>query len=158
MNKTKLLGLALAAAFVGVGILTPADAAAQRRYRPSYDRPVRADWKVRPLVDRSERESNAFRKYFESHNAKGRLGRYHDNRYLKDQIQGMDEAFERLRSRADDRRPGVGKEQLVDALNHARQIDREIYDARDTKRTIREWNDLRITLNRLADLYDVRGV
>ena len=158
MNKTKLLGLALAAAFVGVGILTPADASAQRRHRSDYDRPVRQDWKVRPLVDTTERQSNAFRKSCESHDSRGRLGRYHDNRYLKDQIQSMDEAFERLRSRADDRRPGVGKDQLVDALNHARQIDREIYDARDTKRTIREWNDLRGTLNRLADLYDVRGV
>lgn len=154
--KTKAsLGLAVLATLLVGATLAPTDAQAQRGRR--YGTP-RRDWVVRPLVDSAERQSNAFRAYFESHDARGRLGRFHDNKYLKNQIQDMDEAFERLRSKADDRRPGVGKPELQDALRHARMIDREVYFAPDTRKTIREWNDLRITLNSLANLYDVRGL
>lgn len=70
----------------------------------------------------------------------------------------MDEAFEALRAKADDRRPGIGKGELQRALKEARIVDREIDYVPDTPRTIREWNDLRRTLDSLASLYRVRGV
>ncbi|GEM_PF-3932315 len=116
------------------------------------------DWSVRPLIDTAERQSDAFRAYFESHDARERLGRYHDDKYLKRQIQKMDEAFERLRGKADDHRPGLGKGELQKALDHARLVDREIYYASETNRTIREWTEPRGTFNDLARLYGVRGV
>ena len=155
-NGTRLLGIALLAAVVG-GTLLPAKAEAQFRRRRNGDI-VRADWTVRPLVDAAERQSNAFRQYFENNFAKGRIGRYHDNKFLKNHIQRMDEAIERLRSKADDRRPGIGKGELQQALAQARTVDREIYFAGDTRKTIREWTDLRATFNDLARLYRVRGV
>lgn len=157
--KTKAsLGFALLATLVVGGALTPTEAHAQfwriRHHHPVY----RSDWTVRPLVDTTERQSNAFRDYFEHHVSDGRMGRYHDNQYLKAEIQRMDEAFERLRAKADDHRPGIGVGELQDALRHARLVDREIYFAGDSNRTIREWVDLRTSLNQLADLYQVRGL
>lgn len=151
--------LTLVAALAALVTLVPATASAQFRHRRD-PRPmiVRHTWGVRPLVDRAERESNAFRAWFERNYDRRNLGRYHDNRWLKGQIQDLDESMERLRSKADDRRPGVGREQLLQALSHARQIDREIRNDRDTRFTVGEWNDLRRTLNDLARLYDVRGV
>ncbi len=156
--KTKVnLGLAVLLTMVGGATLVPTDAQAQF-WRPRHRVVYRSDWTVRPLVDTTERQSNAFRDFFEHHVADGRMGRYHDNQYLKSQIQEMDEAFERLRSKADDHRPGIGVGDLQNALKHARMVDREIYSAGDNNRTIREWSDLRGSLNALADLYQVRGL
>lgn len=66
--------------------------------------------------------------------------------------------MERVRSRADDRRPERGRSDLADAMEHARRIDRElIFDRdRDTRFTVPEWVDLRLTLDRLARVYGVR--
>lgn len=165
MNVKKNLTLAIAALAV-VGAALPSTASAQvdtRRdrwdrydYRPG--RGDRRDWVVRPLVVRVERESNSFRAWFEKNYDRRRLGRERDNRWLKNEIQGMDEALERLRSRASDSRPGIGREQLEDALNHARRIDDEIGRDRDTRFTLREWDDLRHSLDDLARLYRVRGL
>lgn len=154
MKTKESLGLAVLATLLVGATLTPTDAQAQFRRRHAAHR----DWVVRPLVDTAERQSNAFRAYFESHDSSGRLGRFHDNQYLKQQIQGMDEAFERLRSKADDRQPGVGKPDLLEAIRYGRLVNREVYYAPDTRKTIREWNDLRVTLNSLANLYGVRGI
>ena len=156
--KTKAsIGLAALATLVVSATLAPSEAQAQF-WRPRHRVVYAADWQVRPLVDTTERQSNAFRDFFEHHVSDGRMGRYHDNQYLKHQIQLMDEAFERLRAKADDHRPGIGVDDLRQALNHARQVDREIYFAGDSNRTIREWSDLRVSLNQLADLYQVRGL
>ena len=156
--KTKAsLGIAVLATLIAGVALAPTDAQAQF-WRPRHRVMYGAGWTVRPLVDTTERQSNAFRDFFEHHVADGRMGRYHDNQFLKAQIQRMDEAFERLRAKADDHQPGIGVEDLRQALNHARTVDREIYFAGDNNRTIREWSDLRVSLNQLADLYQVRGL
>jgi hypothetical protein len=161
LNTTRNLAITLAAISVAGVTLLPADANAQfRRRSPEYRRPVPAnrDWVVRPLVNDAERESNSFRAWFERNYSRLHLGRERDSRWLKHEIQEMDESMERLRSRADDNRPGIGREDLVDAIAHARKIDGEILRDRDTRFTYREWTDLRRTLNDLARLYDVRGV
>ncbi len=159
MNTTKNLAIALAAISVAGFTLIPTPASAQG-WRREYRRPipVNRDWVVRPLVNDAERESNSFRAWFERDYSRLHLGRERDNRWLKHEIQSMDEAMERLRARADDRRPGIGKEDLIDAIGHARKIDNEIYRDRDTRFTVNEWSDLRRTLNDLARLYNVRGV
>lgn len=149
MNRTKFLGLALLATVAG-GTLLPADAQAQYGRRPG--RSVRsADWIVRPLVNRTERESNAFRAWFE------RSGSRRDGG-LKRNVQRLDEALERLRDRASDGRPGVGRPELERALVAARAVDGQIFRGRQGRVTVREWNDLQRTLNDLARLYRIRGV
>jgi len=161
LNTTKNLAFTLIAFCVASVTLLPADANAQFRRRwPEYRRPVptNRDWVVRPLVNDAERESNSFRAWFERNYSRLHLGRERDSRWLKHEIQEMDEAMERLRARADDHRPGIGREDLVDAIAHARRIDSEILRDRDTRFTYREWTDLRRTLNDLARLYNVSGV
>lgn len=151
MKRTTLTLIAALAAFA---TFVPATASAQRGgWRNDHRRPAQVgkDWTVRPLVVRTERESNAFRAWFE------RSGSRRD-RNLKDNVQKLDEALERLRSRASDGRPGVGKPELQRALNYARAIDRQINRQRQGRVTVREWNDLQRTLNGLARIYDVRGV
>ena len=164
MNRTKTLALSLAALFVAGVALAPSDASAQVRtrrddgyYQDRDYRPLR-DWQVKPLVDRAERESNSFRAWYESTYRRDRLGRDPRARDFKHDIQRMDEAMERLRRKADDRKPGVGREDLQQALGWATEIDREITRDRDTRFTYREWQDLRDALNGLARLYEVRGV
>ena len=162
MNRTKTLALSLAAPFVAALALVPIDAVAQVRTRRDdgyfrWDRPAR-DWEVRPAVDRAERQSNAFRAWYESTYRRDRMGRDPRARDFKRDVQRMDEAMERLRRRADDRKPGIGREDLQEALGWATEIDREIGRDRDTRFTYREWQDLRDTLGGLARLYEVRGV
>lgn len=113
---------------------------------------------VEALTKRAERESNSFRAWFERNYDKRRLGRERDNRWLKNEIQNLDEAMERARSRADDRRPERARGAVEKALDSARRIDRElIFDRdRDTRFTVPEWVDLRLTLDRLARVYGVR--
>ncbi len=159
MNNARNLAITLAAVCVASMALLPADANAQFRHRrPEYRVPANRDWVVRPLVNDAERESNSFRAWFERNYSREHLGRDRDNRWLKHEIQSMDEAMERLRARADDNRPGIGREDLVDAISHARRVDDEILKDRDTRFTYGEWTDLRRTLNDLARLYEVPGV
>ena len=153
-------GLCLLLALAAAAAALPASAQVRTRrgggeYRPL---PPRRDWQVRPAVDRAERQSNAFRHWYEKVYARRGFHRDGDARDFKHDIQDMDEAMERLRHKADDRRPGVGRGELQDALRHARDIDREIGRDRDTRFTYREWQDLRDTLNDLARIYDLRGV
>ena len=176
--KTKT-AFALAAAFAAGLALAPADAAAQidtRRDNGGWsnrdrnrDRDVDRDWNwdrdrdrrgasVESLAKRAERESNSFRDWFEDNYRNRRLGRERDNRWLKSEIQNLDEALEHVRSRADDRRPTRGRADMEDALDHARRIDRELIvdNDRDTRFTVRPWVELRLTLDRLARVYGVR--
>lgn len=166
MNRSTPAVLTLAALVAAGLALLPASANAQFRTRRDGDRPhtvvVRNDGDVLRFIARSERQSNAFRSWFERNYKKLRLGKDRDNRWLKGQIQDLDEAMERLRKRTVDGRPmsryGNDREQMQDALNHARNIDREIFRERDTRFTYREWLDLRDTMNDLARLYDLRSV
>lgn len=161
MKNARNLAISLAAVCVASVALLPADANAQfwhRRQEFRHPVPGNRDWVVRPLVNDAERESNSFRAWFEKNYSREHLGRDRDNRWLKHEIQSMDEAMERLRARADDNRPGIGREDLVDAISHARRVDDEILKDRDTRFTYREWADLRRTLNDLARLYEVPGV
>lgn len=144
--KTTILTLA---ALLSAGLaLTPNQADAQgMRRRPA----VRRDWAVRPLVVRTERESNAFRGWFER-------SAYRKNTNLKRNIQALDENLERLRGEASDSRPGVGRDELNRALGYARVIDRQITPRRKGPIVNREWDDLHRTLNQLARVYGVRPV
>lgn len=169
MKRTSHFALGLVALLAAGFALAPSSADAQVRtrrddgyYRRSdddfrWDRPVR-DWEVRPMVDRAERQSNAFRAWYEHIYAKDRLRHDPNARDFKRDIQHMDEAMERLRRKADDHRPGIGRNELQDALSWAAEINREIGRDRDTRFTYREWEDLRNTLDDLAHLYQVRGV
>ena len=154
-------------ALLTVAALAPRDAAAQidtrrgDRYSRTWDRNEDRDLRgssIETLARRTERESNAFREWFERNYRSRRLGRSRDNRWLKGEIQSLDEAMERVRSHADDRRPERGRSDVEDAMDHARRIDRElIFDNdRDTRFTNRPWVDLRLTLDRLARAYNVR--
>ncbi len=163
MNTSKKIALSLATAVVASVALAPATAEAQvyTRRGDAYDRPVPrrgGDWVVRPLVDRAERQSNAFRHWYEKTYSRRHLGRDADARDFKHDIQRLDEAMERVRAKADDHRPGIGRDELRTAIVRAREIDREIGRDRDTRFTYREWSDLRDTLNDLARLYDLRGI
>lgn len=164
MKKTKSLALTLAALIAAGLALAPSDAHAQfdtRRGdardgdRRSRDQDRRGR-DPRDLVYDAERQSNAFRDWFEHNYKKRRLGRDHDNRWLKGEIQGLDETMERLRARVNDR--DRSRDLVQDAMEHARRIDRELIldNDRDTRFSVREWVDLRITLDGLARAYGVR--
>ena len=165
MNRTKTLALSLATLFVGGLVLAPSPASAQVRtrrddgfYQDDYDRRAPRVWEVKTSVDRAERQSNSFRAWYEGTYRRDRLGRDPRARDFKHDIQRMDEAMERLRRHADDRKPFAGREDLQEALGFATEIDREITRDRDTRFTYREWTDLRDTLDHLARVYEVRGV
>ncbi len=144
--------LTLIAAFAAVATLVPSTASAQRGWRNDRHPAVaRRDWVVRPLVVRTERESNAFRAWFERSSFRRDSG-------LKRNIQNMDEALERLRSKASDSRPGLGRDELNRALAQARIVDRKVSPRRQGRVANREWNDLRRTLNDLARVYGVGRV
>lgn len=174
MNRTKNLTLGLAAAFAAALALAPATASAQidtRRGdygrgdygRDRDDRPFRwdratRDWEVRPAVDRAERQSNAFRAWYEHIYAREHFGRDPGAHDYKRDIQRLDQSMERLRRKAGDHRPGIGRDELRDALKWGREVNREIGVDSDSRFTYREWRDLRDTLNTLADMYQVRGI
>ena len=144
--------LTLVAALAALTALMPATASAQRRWRNDRHPAVaQRDWVVRPLVVRSERESNAFRAWIER-------SPFRRDRGLKRSVQRMDENLEKLRSRASDGRPGIGRDELNRALSAARVVDDKIAPRRQGVVVNREWNDLRRTLDNLARLYNVRGV
>lgn len=179
MKTTKIV-VTLAAMMMASLALIPAEASAQiNTRRPDwgdrdrgrdYDRGRRNnDWgwdrdrdsrgrSLEALARRTERESNAFRDWFERNYRSRRLGRSQDNRWLKNEIQQLDEAMERTRRRADDRNPDRGRRDFQDAMDHARRIDRElIFDNdRDTRFTNRPWVELRLTMDRLARIWNVR--
>ncbi len=164
MKRTNSLTLGLAALILAGIALAPTNAAAQVRprrddgyVRRDRDRPTRG-WEVRPMVDRAERQSNAFRAWYEHIYAKDRLRHDPVAHDLKRDIQRLDESMERLRRKADDHRPGIGREELRDAVRWGSEIDREIGRHRDTRFTYREWEDLRGTIDDLAHLYEVRGI
>lgn len=150
MTKTKIAALTLTVLSVLGAALAPSDASAQRRvYMPRNG--VRRDWTVRPLVVRTERESNAFRAWFE------RSANRRDSVLIRN-VQRLDESLERLRDRASDNRRGAGREELQSALTYARIIDRQMNRGTTRRVVVREWTDLRRTLNDLARLYNVRRV
>jgi len=167
MNRIHTLA-AIAALAVGLAVL-PSDASAQIRTRRDDDyrwnRRDRRDYNIESLARRTERESNSFRDWFEHNYSRGRLGRSRDNRWLKNEIQNMDEALERVRRRADDRHPERGRSDMEDAMDHARRIDRELVTDtvlgglgrdRQTRNTVPEWIDFRRTLDDLARAYGIR--
>lgn len=168
MKYTKNLAVALAAFAVAGLSLFPADAHAQidvRRggdFRYDRDRDRRDDRRgpsIETLAKRTERESNAFRDWFERQYRNRRLGRDRDGRSLKAEVQDLDEAMERVRRRADGNSTR-GRKDFEDAMAHARRIDRELVFERDrdTRFTTREWIDLRLTLDSLARAYGVRRI
>ena len=174
MKYTKNLAVALAAFAVAGLSLFPADAHAQidtRRggvSRYDQDRSRDRDWdrrddrrgpSIETLAKRTERESNAFRDWFERQYRNRRLGRDRDGRSLKAEVQSLDEAMERVRHRADGNSTR-GRKDFEDAMAHARRIDRELVFERDrdTRFTTREWIDLRLTLDSLARAYGVRRI
>lgn len=159
MNQNKSLVFTLAAVFAASLALAPASALAQFRTRrdDGYRDDRRDDRRdLRGLVVDAERQSNAFRAWFERNYDRRRLGREHDNRWLKGEIQDLDETMERLRGRAGDR--DRARDLVGEAMDHARRIDRELVlgGDRDTRFTVREWVDLRLTLDSLARAYNVR--
>lgn len=175
MNWTKNLAFGLTAVFAAALAFAPATASAQidtRRGEYGYgrdrdrerdDRPFRweraaRDWEVRPSVDRAERQSNAFRAWYERIYSRQHFGRDQGAHDYKRDIQRLDRSMERLRHKADDHRPGIGRDELRDALKWGREINREIGIDSDSRFTYREWRDLRDTLNTLADMYQVRGI
>lgn len=178
MKKIKNLGLGLFAFLVAGLAFAPSTASAQvdtrrgdwrdrnrdwdrdrdrNRGRGRYDRDNRYG-SIESIARRTERESNAFRAWYERNYSRHRLSRSQDNRWLKREIQGLDEAMERVRRRASDNNPNRGRSDFEDAMNHARRIDRElIFDRdRDARATIPEWIDFRVSLDALARAYGVR--
>lgn len=178
MKRIHTLAATIAALAIGFTLL-PSDASAQIRTRRDDDRwdqrdrdrdrdrgRDRRNYNIESLARRTERESNSFRDWFERNNSRRRMGRSQDNRWLKNEIQNLDEALERVRRKADDRRPERGRSDMQDAMEHARRIDRELVVGgvlggvlgrdRDTRYTVQEWVDFRRTLDDLARAYGVR--
>jgi hypothetical protein len=166
MNRTRTYIFSLAAALSVAAILAPNLASAQvntRRDDYRRDRDDRSDRRdrrdgIETLARRTERDSNSFRAWFERNYSRRRLGRERDNRWLKHEIQELDEAMERVRGKADDRNRDRGLRDFENAMDHARRIDRElIFDNdRDTRFTVPEWIQFRRTLDDLARAYGVR--
>lgn len=187
--------IAIAAATVGLAGM----ANAQRWPIPDRGRDYRYDQRdnrgLRNLVDQAERESNAFRDYFERHyRDRGHSKQYdyrgdhgdHEGRYgqmtLKDAIQNLDEAFERLRSAVgrNDYRDRGTRDAMRDILEHSRDVDVRIgrvgdayiFDQSDRwnggynngynmrgrggDELSYRWRELRRDIDRLARMFDLR--
>lgn len=188
MKLNSLKSIAIAA-IATLCVAAPLSAGAQR-YGQNRDRDYRYDNRDRGLqnqVNRTERESNSFRAYFE-HNFRwhGHGQRYipetgydqhaeHQGRNgqmnLGDAIQNLDEAFERLRAEVDrngrTRRAG---DLMDDILEHMRDVDQRIGRIRDSydynnDRSWRydrsdlssRWRELRGDINDLARSFNYRA-
>ena len=138
LNQLKTLGVA-AIALVFMGI--PAMGSAQVRYNHDEYRFSRDQRDLKNQIDQMERESNAFRFYFE-HNfrSNGHKETHYDsssrdahpehmgrngNMTLKDAIQNLDEDFERLRSEVDrhGRTTARAHELMSEIMEHMQDVD-----------------------------------
>jgi hypothetical protein len=198
MNSTNIRTLAIATV-AAVCVAMPAMSSAQRygqgrwpvdqrqyRYNDRYD--------LRDLADRTERQSNDFRAYFEHNfrdNGHGkRYDRYGNDRdqhgdhegrngrmSLKDAIQNLDEALERLRSEiTHNGRSRKAQEIMDDVREHSNDVEQRIsrvtdwydYTGRDWRSgngnwrydrsdLSSRWRDLRGDINDLQRSFGGRG-
>lgn len=162
MNTFRTL---LAATVLGAIVALPAVAPAQR-YRPNEWR--RQGWRrdysrdrftIRQRIDRTERESNAFRQAYETGFSRRDLDRFERENRLKTKIQAMDMGFERLRREANDRDRSLGRPTMENILRNARDVDRIIRDRREVGAPLRSrWVALRNEIDGLAYWFGLRPV
>ena len=150
MNKISLKTLVIAATAAAV-LAVPAIGSAQRwptgnQNQGRWNQGNQGRWNdnrsLRELVARTERESNSFRSYFE-HNFRSNGHGKHNDRYqdndhadhqgrrgemtLKDAIQNLDEAMERLRNAVNSNARGRRMAEIVDDISeHSRDVDQRI--------------------------------
>ena len=153
MNKISFRNLVIAAAACAV-MAVPATSSAQRwpvNNQQDQGRWTQGRWNdnrvLKELVARTERESNAFRSYFERNFRSNGHGK-RDDRYqndhadhqgrrgemtLKDAIQNLDEAMERLRNAVNSNVRGRRMSEIVDDISeHSRDVDQRIGHVTDS--------------------------
>ena len=163
------MGMALLAA-TALGAFMAAPQAAQAQWRRDRDTLGRFGREygaqARKIVERLERDSNAFRDAFEHHGWDDRRSRddrrYRDDRSrgwdrnedLRSNVQRFDEGTERLRrdfGRSDyylDTRA-----QISDVLRMARPIDRAMDDRRFSSMVVDRWHRVAADLDALATIF-----
>lgn len=147
---------------LGGGFVLSSEAQAQGRRRgPVVRRPavVRSNAQVRTLVDRAERNSNALRNSFERDFNRYNLNRIPVGERAKQNVQQLDESFERLRDVADDRNVINGRDEMRKVVREAEDVDRIFSRNRQIASTVRgQWNRLRDDINQLARIYGISGI
>lgn len=157
MNPNRRRALSMIAATLMLGILAAAPDAAHAQWRRDReDLPIGRDYRVgvQRLVERLERDSNAFRESYEKRERDGR------NEGLKRQIQKFDEAAEDLRRNLGRSDYWLdSRSQVQDMIHRARPIDRAMRDGgRFSPLTEDRWRRTVMELNALALLFGIRGV
>lgn len=157
LNSTTRL-IALAAVLLGAGFAASEAQAQVRRGRPGVVRKAPLS-SLRGLVDRTERESNALRNSFERDYNKYRLNRLPAGERAKENVQELDESFERLRGEVDDRNPARGRDEMRKVLRQAEDVDTIFGNHPEIVAVVRgQWRTLREDINRLAQHYGLPGL
>ena len=159
LNST-LRAMALLVTLGGAFALS-SDASAQGRAGQNRRRApvVRANSQIRTLITRTERESNALRNSFERGYNQYNLGRIPAGERAKENVQQLDQAFERLRDVADDQNVARGRNEMQRVVREAEDVDRIFNNNRQIASVVRgQWNDLRADINQLARIYGVPGI
>lgn len=159
--RSKLGALALLVAVSGALALSPDASAQARRWRPAPKRVVvwHPDRNLRTIIDRTERESNALRNSFERDYNKYRLNRLPAGERAKENVQEMDQAFERLRGFADDANPARAREQMRAVVRQSNDVDTIFGNHPEITAFVRgQWRNLREDINRLAHIYGIDGL
>ncbi len=173
----ELKSIRMAVASVALFGLAVMPAMAQRRIiqrRPPINQRT---WEIRSLVDAAERTSNSFRDAVERRdrntNTPRRYGTTYRERYFNDlapQVRRLDEAFERLRSVADNRRPRAGRDEMTRVLTAARSVNRYFssysygwgggnrYNYMRSSDLDARWRDLKRDINALARAYNMATI
>lgn len=155
-STTRLL--ALTAALAGTLFTATAAEAQVYRRRPIVVRKSPLST-LRTLVDRTERESNALRNSFERRYSEYRLNRLPAGERAKENVQEMDEAFERLRGRVDDSNPARGRDEMRKVIRQANDVDTIFGNHPEITAVVRgQWRSLREDINQLARYYGLSGL
>lgn len=116
-----------------------------------------APWRVKARATRVERASNAFRAGFERQIADYGWGKLREGADAKARVRRLDEALERLRRAADDRRPLKGRDEMVAVLARARNVDLVFRRHPEIAGVSRpRWARLRTEISGLARVFDLR--
>lgn len=148
---------------IGGSFALSSEASAQGRRRAPIvkARPsaVRTNSQVRTLIDRTERESNALRNSFERDYNRYNLNRLPAGERAKENVQQLDQAFERLRDVADDKNVAKGRNEMQRVVREAQDVDRIFTNHREISSVVRgQWNNLRGDINQLARIYGIGGL
>jgi hypothetical protein len=136
-----------------LALAAPAEAQRRRGYaRSSYTRP-----EVDRLIKRTEDRTDVFVKLFDNALDKSVLDGTEKEDRLNDKAKELEKQMDKVRKEFDQIEGYLEiKEHVAKALVVSNEINNVVLNRRLTPRVEREWSLLRVELNKLARIYDLR--